>query len=291
MWNNSRIMKDYMMPLVQEMLTTSREEGGPKALLSFATDAFTKGKSTSKIMDPTFMDALLANMKIFMIAGHDTTASIFSFACHLLSTNPKVRDAIRREHDEVFGPDLAAVTTKIIAEPTLLNKLPYTTSVIKETLRLFPPFGTIRAGSADLFLTHPDTGVRYPTEGMMIFGCSMVAHRFEDFWPEPNRCIPERWLVPEGDPLHPRSSAYRPFELGPRNCIGQEMAMQELRLILAMTVREFDIDSKFPADSPRVFGDTAYQTMEMGQLSACPTGGMPVRVRSRRNGVGHDDKI
>jgi cytochrome P450 len=284
MWNNNRIMKEYLTPLIQDMLTGNKEKGGPKTILSLAIGAYVQDAINAKTLDSTFMNILAANLKVFMVAGHDTTASILSYVYYVLSTHTAIRDAVRREHDAVFGPDPTAVTAKITAAPTLLNQLPYTVAVIKETLRMFPPFGTIRAGSADFFLTHPDTGEHYPTEGMMIFGCSMAAHRLKAFWPEPNRCIPERWLVPEGDPLHPRKNAFRPFELGPRNCIGQEMAMLELRMILAMTVRDFDIDSEFPADSPRALGELAFQTMQPGQLSAYPKDGMPVRVRIQKRG-------
>jgi cytochrome P450 len=291
MWYNNRVMKDYLTPLIQERLMESKEDSGPKTILSLAISAHTQGSFTSKAPDSIFMNILLANLKIFMLAGHDTTASILSYVYYVLSTNPAVRDAMRHEHDGVFGSNPAAAKEKILAAPTLLNKLPYTMAVIKETLRLFPPFGTIRAGSTQFFLTHPDTGKHYPTEGWMVFGCSATTHRLEAFWPEPNRCIPERWLVPEGDPLHPRKNAFRPFELGPRNCIGQEMAMLELRMILAMTVRDFDIDAKFPPDSPRVLGEIAYQTMQAGQLSAYPKDGMPVTVGFRKNGPGNHHEI
>jgi cytochrome P450 len=287
MWNNNRIMKGYLTPLIQEMLMGNRENGGPKTILSLAISAYVQGAANIKTLDSTFMNILTANLKVFMLAGHDTTASILSYVYYVLSTHKAIRDAVHREHDTVFSPDPAA---KLTATPTLLNQLPYTVAVIKETLRLFSPVGIIRAGSADFFLTHPDAGKHYPTEGMMIFGCSVAAHRVKAFWPEPNRCIPERWLVPEGDPLHPRKNAFRPFELGPRNCIGQEMAMLELRIILAMTVRDFDIDSEFPANSPRALGELAFQTMQPGQLSAYPKDGMPMRVRILRRGAENHGK-
>jgi cytochrome P450 len=265
-------MKNYLTPFIQEMLVESKETGGHKTILSLAIDAYRQDAVNSKTLDSTFMNILMANLKVFVVAGHDTAASILSYVYYVLSKHPEIREAVRREHDAVFGPDPTAVTAKIIA-------------VIKETLRLFPPIGTIRAGSAEFFLAHPDTDERYPTEGMMIFGCSVAAHRLDSFWPEPNRCLPERWLVPASDPLHPRKNAFRPFELGPRNCIGQEMAMLELRMILVMTVRDFDIDSHFPPDSPRVFGDLAFQTLEAGQLSAYPKDGMPAKVKMRKHGA------
>ena len=280
-WNNNRIMKASLQPLIQEMLIGDNEIGGPKTILSLAIGAYKQDANNPKDLDPTFMDILTANLKVFMLAGHDTTASILSYVYYELSTNPTIREAVRREHDTVFGPDPSQIMEKITATPTLLNQIPYTMAVIKETLRMFAPFGTVRAGNTDVYLTSPETGERFPTEGMMIFGCSIASHRSKDFWVEPERCIPERWLVSEGDPLHPRKNAFRPFELGPRNCIGQELAMLELRMILAMTVRDFDIDTEYAADSPRVLGDFAFQTMEMGQVSSYPKDGMPVRVRIR----------
>lgn len=285
MWNNNRIMKNYLSPLIQETLIRGSEYGDPKTILNLAIGSYKQGSFTNNALDSTFMDILQANLKIFMLAGYDTTATVLSYTYYVLSANPAVREAMCREHDAVFGPDSSAAMEKIIATPILLNQLPYTVAVIKEALRLFSPVGTIRGGSADFFLVHPHTGERYPTDGMMIFGCSMVMQRLEEFWPEPNRCIPDRWLVPEGHRLHPRKNAFRPFELGPRNCIGQEMAMLELRMILVMTIRDFDIDTDFPPGSPRVLGDLVYQTVKLGQVSAYPKDGMPVRVKLRKNKI------
>lgn len=279
LWNNNRIIKSYLTPFIERMLKEGNGDTGVKTILGLAIDAYKQGKFDNKELDATFYNILLANLKIFMVAGHDTTASILGFTYYLLSTNPSVLEAVRREHDAVFGSDVDAAMETILDSPTLLNQLPYTMGVIKETLRLFPPFGSVREGSAEDFLTHPNTGKRYPTHGFLIFSCSAAVHRLEEFWPEPRKCIPERWIVPEGDPLHPYKGAFRPFELGPRNCIGQEMAMLELRIILAMTAREFDFECQFPPDRKAVFGELSYQTQKVGQLSAYPKDAMPARVK------------
>jgi cytochrome P450 len=188
---------------------------------------------------------------------------------------------IREEHDVVLGVDLAKAATKIKSSPQLLNQLPYTSGVIKEVLRLFPPVGTVRQSNSNLFLTQPETGICYPTDGFMIFGCSTAGQRNGAFWERPDDFVPERWLAREGDPLHVRKNAYRPFELGPRNCIGQELAQQELRAILALTVREFDVKSALPEDGKRVLGELAYQVMRPGDLTSHPVDGMPVRIEIR----------
>lgn len=52
--------------------------------------------------------------------------------------------------------------------------------------------------------------------------------------------LPERFLVAEGHPLHPVKNAWRPFELGNTRCIGEELAMVEMKLVLALTMRELD---------------------------------------------------
>lgn len=182
----------------------------------------------------------------------------------------------------MLGSDPLDAHARISAEPQLLNQLPYTSAVIKEALRLFPPVGTVRGGTTGFFLTHPDTGKRYPTDGFMLFGCSFAEHRLEDYWARPTEFLPERWLAREGEPLYVRKNAFRPFELGPRNCIGQELAQVEMRMILAMTVRELEFESAYPTDAPEVLGEKAYQVFLPGDVTGHVKGGFPVRIRLRK---------
>lgn len=269
------------MPSILKALAEDNNKGNSKTLLNLAIESQERGPSD---LPPTseFVDIVVSQMKSFMFGGHETTAQTLCFIYHLVNSNPTKLEALRREHDEVLG-DPAMTADLIKDNPALLNQLPYTAAVIRETLRLFPPVGIVRSGSRDFFLTDPTTGERYPTNGMMVFGCSAAAHRNEAYWPEPHKFIPERWLVPEGDALHPQIYAWRPFEFGPRNCIGQELAHIELRAFLALTVRDFDIESQFPADGPRLFGDVAYQVNMPGQVTARPRDDMPVKVSLRRH--------
>lgn len=67
--------------------------------------------------------------------------------------------------------------------------------------------------------------------------------RNPDYWPRPNDFLPERWIATEGDPLYVATKeAWTPFSLGPRNCIGMELAMIELRLVSVLIARTFDIE-------------------------------------------------
>jgi cytochrome P450 len=276
---NNRVVRKYLYPHIQRVISEP-DSDGPKTITNLAAKAYLKAVNSSESIgnvDPAFIDMAIAQMKMFIFAGHDTTAAALCYTYHLLSSYPSTLAALRAEHDSVFGPDACEAAEKIRQSPHLLNQLPYTSAVIKETLRLFPPVGTVRQGHRDFFLTHPETRQRYPTDGFMLFGCSMAAHRNAKYFQDPDAFVPERWLGSKGMP----KSAYRPFELGPRNCIGQELAQMELRAILALTVREFDVVSAYDPKGGKVLGDLGYQVMKPGDVTGKPVGGMPVRVKIR----------
>lgn len=95
--------------------------------------------------------------------------------------------------------------------------------------------------------------------------------------------MPERFLVrDETDPLHPVKNAFRPWEMGPRNCIGQELASLELRLILALTAREFEMEPAYPESAATFQGQKVYQAQLKGMLTGHASMGLPVRVHQGR---------
>lgn len=124
-----------------------------------------------------------------------------------------------------------------------VNELPYTTAVIKETLRLRTPAGTLRKCTQDFALV--EDGVQYPAQDCVVQTTPAALHRHPDLWPRPDEFIPERFLVAEDDPLHPVKNAFRPFELGTTRCIGEELAMMEMKLAMVFTLRELDMDFNY----------------------------------------------
>ena len=86
-----------------------------------------------------------------------------------------------------------------------------------------------------------DAGRRFPTDGFLVWANPQPIHRDPAYWQRPDEFLPERWLAAPGDPLHPLKEAWRPFEHGPRNCIGQELAIIEMKVIMVMTLRRFNI--------------------------------------------------
>lgn len=284
-WRCNKIFRDEMLPYVQYTIRNYEKIEGPKTILNLAVKSYVEevqDVSARGNIPSEFVDRVVNHIKMFLFAGHDTTATTLAYAYYELYNNPDKLAVLRAEHDTVLGLDLSQAAARISADPGLLNQMPYTLAVVRETLRLWPVVGTVRIGEKGFSLRAPETGVLYPAEGFMLFGVSQAAQRNPNFWPEPDAFIPERWRVrDESDPLHPVKNAFRPWELGPRNCIGQELASLELRLILALTVRELDIEITYPDNAETFLGLKAYQVQPAEMITGHPKDGMPVRVKLR----------
>ncbi|TPX13487.1 uncharacterized protein E0L32_006217 [Thyridium curvatum] len=291
--------REGVMPIIQDAIKNYEKHEGPKTILNLAVRSYVnevQDYSARGNIPPEFAEMVVNHTKMFLFAGHDTTATTLCYAYMFLHRNPDKLAKLRAELDEVLGPDPAAAPARISADPSLLNQLPYTLAVVKETLRINPPVGTVRTGAPGFSLTHPETGERFPCGGLAIFGCSKAAHLHPDYWPEPQRFLPERFMTTaaatargggeeeEADPLlHPRRNAFRPWEMGPRNCIGQELASLELRLVLALTAREVDVELAYAPGAPTFMGEVAYQVETPEHVTSHPKDGLPVRIRSRKH--------
>lgn len=315
----NRQFSEEVMPYIRDTVRNYEKLEGPKTILRLAVKSYVEEeaansggrseKTAAGELPPEFLRQVVHQVKIFLFAGHDTTATTLAYAYYELARNPDAARKTRAEHDLVLGPDPGEAGRRIAADPTLLNAMPYTLAVVRETLRLYPVVGTVRAGAPGFSLVVPETGERCPTDGFMLFGSSAAMQRLPRFWHEPDRFVPDRWLfgastpvaaAPENphhdddnnnnnnhddsNPWHPRKNAFRPWEMGPRNCIGQELASLELRLILATTVREFDVAPAAydgPGDPPTFLGSAAYQVEPPGSITTHPKDGMRVRVLAR----------
>jgi hypothetical protein len=239
-----------------------------RSVVTLALDTYQKefqssaAKASSQTtMDPTFRATAIDQIKTFIFAGHDTTSSTIAYAFYLLHSNPRCRARLIAELDAVLGPVATAPAT-LTASPHLINNLPYTTAVFKEVLRLFPPASTLRWGGppdSGLTLTDPRTGTKYPLAGCEVWPASHAIHRNETYFPRPLDFLPERFMpaaspefcafvdtLPDRTPPAVHKDSWRPFEKGPRNCIGQELAVLETKVILALSVRQFDFRVQFP---------------------------------------------
>ncbi|KAL6717352.1 hypothetical protein ACLMJK_005267 [Lecanora helva] len=234
-------------------------------------------------MDATFKDAATCQIRTFLFAGHDTSSSTLCYCFHLLSIHSQVRDAAIKEHDNILGPNPEQAASVLTEKPHLLDQLPYTWAVIKETLRLYPPASSTRQGEPGFDINAQD-GCQCPTEGFLVWSNHLAIHRNPNSWNQPDDFLPERWLTENPDPLRKaEKGAWRSFEYGPRNCIGQNLSLLELKLTLAITLRRFRVESSYdefdktnPRKTPKtVDGDRAYQVLSG---AAHPSDGFPCKV-------------
>lgn len=290
-WHNSRIVDKYVAQVVESrfaahsnpsIATTEEKLGHRRSMIDLTLDTYlAENPDANKTdLDGTFKTLAMTQIKLFLFSGHDTTSSSMCYIFHNLSQYPLALQRVRDEHDQVFGVDLAGTALRMTANPSLLNQIPFTIAVIKETLRLFPTVSSTRAGEPG-FSVSDTNGQQYPTEGCLVWSVHQALHRDASYWPDPDAFLPERWMVSPGDPLYPVKGAWRPFEFGPRNCIGQELAMIEMKVVLVMALRRFDVNSMYeewdethPWKGPRtVHGERAYQAGDGG-----PNAGLPCRV-------------
>lgn len=228
-------------------------------------------------MDQTFKNFTMNQIKLFLFSGHDTTSSTICYIFYVLATNRDILDRVRAEHNLVFGLDTRKASDLATADPYLLNQLPYTLAVIKEVLRMYPAVSGTRIGERG-FDVVDDTGRHFPTQDLLVWDIGHAIQRDPAYWHRPDDFLPERWLVLPGDALHPTKGAYRPFSHGPRNCIGQELAVIEMKVVMILVARRFDITLGYEAvdrvkqskEITTVYGERGYQVQR-----AQPQGDLP----------------
>ena len=236
--------------------------------------------STTKALDSTFKAFAMSQIKLFLFSGHDTTSSTICYIFYVLSENREILARVQAEHNQILGTDLAKAGPSIVEDPALLNRLPYTLAVLKEVLRLYPAVSSVRGGEPGFHVTD-DHGRKFPTDGFLVWASSQTIHRDPTYWHRADDFIPERWLVPAGHDLYPPKGAWRPFEHGPRNCIGQELAMMEMKIIMVLTLRRFIVQTVYEEVDSRntkagintVYGERGYQIQR-----AQPSDNLPCRV-------------
>jgi len=207
-------------------------------------------------------------MVTFLIAGHETTSGLLSFALYLLLVNPSVLARVRAVVDEVLGGETPSFED--------LPKLRYVEQVLMETLRLWPtaPAYALRA----LENTTIGRG-RYPiTKRDVVFLLATMLHRDPVVWgPDVEVFRPERFDRDKEAKLP--SNAWKPFGNGQRACIGRAFAMQEALLVLSMIVQRFDLMLDNPSYQLRV-KETLTIKPEGFRIRAKPRSDAPFRARS-----------
>lgn len=186
---------------------------------------------------------LRAEVDTFMFEGHDTTTSGISWFLYCMALYPEHQQLCREEVRGILGD-------KDSFQWDDLAKMTYLTMCMKECFRLYPPVPQVYRQ-----LNKPVTFVdgRSLPAGSLISLHIYALHRNSTVWPDPEVFDPLRFSPENAAGRHP--FAFMPFSAGPRNCIGQQFAMNEMKVVTALCLLrfEFSLDpSKMPIKVPQL---------------------------------------
>jgi cytochrome P450 len=211
---------EYLDSLVYRIIAerrARREQGSDLlSMLIRATDEDGSQMTPKQLRDET--------MTLFL-AGHETTALALAWTWYLLGENARTELCLHEELARVLGGRAPMLED--------IERLPYLTALIRESLRLYPPAYIVTRTALEPFVV----GRYWIPAGTTILLSQWVVHRDERFFPEPLVFRPERWL--EGQAGQLPNYAYFPFGGGPRRCIGQGFAEMEAALALATIAQRY----------------------------------------------------
>lgn len=213
-----RIIDDF----IDERIAIARRAKTQNNLLGLLLEA--KDEETGRPMDE---QQLRDEIVTLFFAGFETTARSLTWGWYLLSRHPEVMARLATEADAELIGRLPTVGD--------LYRLKYTRMVVDEILRLYPPTALLARQNIE-----PDEIGGYPIPaGSLITMIPYLIHRYPSVWDDPERFDPERFSE-DAVAQRPRY-AYIPFASGPRICLGNNFALLEMTLALAMTVNRYQL--------------------------------------------------
>lgn len=161
-------------------------------------------------------------------SSHEAAALALTWTCYLLALHPEKQETLFAE----LHSHLSERTSFTVAD---LPSLPYTRMVIKEAMRLYPPNRSVGREA----LNDCEIGGYHVPAGTQLLMSQWVVQRDPRYFASPEEFRPERW-TPDFTRQLPKY-AYFPFGGGPRVCIGQDFAIMEAMLVIAMVLRKFKL--------------------------------------------------
>ena len=208
--------------VVLGLIAERRKGGGPKndllAMLMESRDPETgEGMNDAQLRDEV--------MTIFL-AGHETTANNLAWTMVLLGRAPEVERKMMAEAQGVLGGAVPGMEH--------VHRLPYAMSIIKESLRLYPPVWSLGRRVLEDEVVE---GYLLPKDAL-VFICPWAIHRLPEFWNDPLAFDPDRWKTEDPRRAH---GSYLPFSMGQRKCIGDTFATVEAQLILTTILQKVQV--------------------------------------------------
>jgi len=185
---------------------------------------------------PMGKEELTAEALTLLIAGSDTTSNTVCAIIYLLARTPDAQLKLHAELDKAL-PDLDSVPLTV--DDVKADRLPYLDACINEGLRIH---STSALGLPRLVPQGGMTveGVTFP-EGTVLSVPSYTIHRDTDVWGSDIETFrPERWLGLDSDKKELVNRTFNPFSVGPRACVGRNLAFLELQIIVGSLLRRWD---------------------------------------------------
>ncbi|XP_058830801.1 probable cytochrome P450 6d4 [Topomyia yanbarensis] len=176
------------------------------------------------------LEQVTAHAFVFFTAAYETSSTAMSFCLHELAKNKTIQHKVQKEIDHVLSQSGGNLTYDNLAE------MKYLESCIDETLRKYPSVPFLNRECTKEYPI-PGTNVTIP-KGTPIIIPVMGLHNDPNFFPEPEKFVPERF----SDEKQATSKAYIPFGTGPRNCIGMRMGKIQTKVGLVSLLSKFNFD-------------------------------------------------
>ncbi|RHZ87441.1 hypothetical protein Glove_34g91 [Diversispora epigaea] len=167
------------------------------------------------------------------VIGADTTVNTFCFVLYYVSHNPNVKKKLFEEIKSVFNDDLNRHVT--ISD---LEKLKYCEAIIKEAVRIRP---TVSLNTRYCNQPEEVAGYKWPKD-MIFIMYSRGINNSSLYWENPEKFIPERHYEPQGVERQQHKNSFLMFGKGPRLCPGRKLAMVELKTLITLVYRKFDVE-------------------------------------------------
>jgi len=222
----------------QRLDQVSSTDARPKDFLDILLDA--RDEKGNQLNDLE----IRSEVDTFLFAGHDTTSSAISWTLYHLAKYPEMQ---RKCREEV----MSIVKESDDFEWGDLSKLEYLTMFIKESMRVLPPVAFIaRKVNEDITVSNSLLTQATIPRGTECGFAITTQHNSEILWSEPDKFDPERFSASNRGKIP--SLAFVPFSAGSRNCIGQQFAMNELKITLGQILRKFELytDDDTPKSIP-----------------------------------------
>ncbi|WP_426570235.1 bifunctional cytochrome P450/NADPH--P450 reductase [Streptomyces canus] len=247
---NIQVMRDLVESVIKERRQgRNRGDGDLLGLMLEATDP-----ETGKPLDD---DNVRDQVVTFLIAGHETTSGLLSFATYSLMRNPHVLAQAYAEIDRVMPGDT-------VPDYDTIMKLDVIPRILEETLRLWAPIPQIMKAPLEDTVIGGKYVLERGTQTNLLMG---PLHTHVKAWDRPFEFDIDRWLPENRDQQHPH--AYKPFGNGRRACIGRQFALTEARLALALVLQKFK------------FADVSDYTLDVKEALTRKPGGFELVVRRR----------